>query len=315
MSWVLRRIGVSVGLVWVVASVVFLAIHFVPGDPAEVLLSLGGSAPSPESVRALRSQLGLDQPVLTQYALAMLGLIRGDLGRSLQDGASVAAEIGRRLPRTLELIAAAGAFGVAIGMPLGVAAAVWRGSAFDRACSVVSGVALSVPVFVLGTVLILVFAQTLRWVAAGGYVAPGDDLLRHLATLAMPATAIGVGLAGTVLRIGRAAVLDVLQRDHVRAARAKGLGERAVLWRHVVRNAWTPVVTVVALNLGSLLGGTVLVEYVFNWPGLSGLLVDAVNGRDYPVVVGCILVISILFVSLNLAVDLLYGILDPKVRR
>ncbi|MBN8901235.1 MAG: ABC transporter permease, partial [Rhodospirillales bacterium] len=177
-----------------------------------------------------------------------------------------------------------------------------------------SSLALSVPIFVTGTLLVLVFAQWLHWVPAGGYVPLARDPLRHFTLLAMPALAIGLGLSATVFRMTRAAVLDVAQRDYVRTARAKGVAPPRILARHVLRNALMPVVTVLALHLGSLLGGTVLVEYVFNYPGLSGLLVEAVNARDYPTVQAVVLVISVLFVALNLAVDLLYAALDPRVR-
>jgi peptide/nickel transport system permease protein len=314
MAWLLRRIAVSVLLVWVVATIVFLAIHLVPGDPAELLLSQGGVAPDPGAVAELRTQLGLDRPILAQYATGMLGLLHGDLGRSLQDDSPVTAEIARRLPRTLELIGAAMLLAVAIGVPAGTWAAAHRGSPFDRAVSAVAGLAMAVPVFVLGTVLILVFAQRLHWITAGGYVPLAQAPGTHLLLLAMPALTIAVGLAAVVYRMTRAAVLDIAARDFVRTARAKGLSGGQILLRHTLRNALLPVVAVVALHLGSLLGGTVLVEYVFNWPGLSGLLVNAVVARDYPEVVGIILVISVLFVGLNLVVDMLYAALDPHVR-
>ncbi len=194
-------------------------------------------------------------------------------------------------------------------------AAIRRGFWFDRAARAAASLALAVPVFVIGTLLVLVFAQNLHWMPAGGYVAFADHPLRHLMLLSMPALTIGLGLAAIVFRMTRAAVLDVAMRDYVRTARAKGLAPRRVLLRHVLRNALMPVATVLALNLGALLGGTVLVEYVFNWPGLSGLLVDSVNARDYPEVQGVVLVISVLFVALNLLVDLLYAALDPRVRR
>ncbi|MCW3475389.1 ABC transporter permease [Limobrevibacterium gyesilva] len=311
----LRRIGVSIVLVWVVATVVFMAIHLVPGDPAELLLSQGGAAPDPGVVADLRTQLGLDRPLLAQYADYMLRLLHGDLGQSMQDDSPVTAEIVRRLPRTLELLLVAALFSVAVGLPAGTAAAMRRGSAFDRISSATAGLALAVPVFVLGTLMVMLFAQMLRWVPAGGYVAFARDPLQHLLLLSMPGLTIGVGLAAVVFRMTRAAVLDVMLRDYVRTARAKGVAQRRILLRHVVRTALMPVVTVLALHLGTLLGGTVLVEYVFNWPGLSGLLVSAVNARDYPEVVGIVLVISVLFVALNLAVDILYGVLDPRVRR
>ena len=314
MSWFLRRLAISIGLVWVVATIVFLAIHLVPGDPAELLLSQGGVAPDPGAVADLRSQLGLDRPILTQYADSMVRLLRGDLGNSLQDQSSVAQEIGRRLPRTLELIGAAMLIAVAVGVPAGTAAAMRRGGWWDRIAGAVSGVALSVPVFVIGTLMVFLFAQSLHWVPAGGYVGFAQAPGLHLLLLAMPASAIAVGLAAVVFRMTRAAVLDVAAQDYVRTARAKGVAPGRILRHHVLRNALLPVVTIVALHLGGLLGGTVLVEYVFNWPGLSGLLVSAVIARDYPEVVGVIFTISVLFVALNFAVDVLFALLDPRVR-
>jgi peptide/nickel transport system permease protein len=312
--WIVRRLGVSVLLVWVVATIVFLAIRLVPGDPAELLLSQGGTAPDAATVQELREQLGLDQPVLGQYLRDMGRALQGDLGQSVQDGSPVSDDIARRLPRTLELIGAAAVLAMLIGVPAGTWAAVRPGLWFDRAASGLSALALAVPVFVLGTLLVLLFAQRLHWVAAGGYVKLADNPVQHLLLLLMPALTIALGLAASVFRMTRSSVLDVATRDWVRTARAKGVNEGRVLLHHMLRNAIMPVVTVIALQLGSLLGGTVLVEYVFNWPGLSGLLVDAVSARDYPEVVGIILVISVLFVGLNFLLDLIYAVLDPRVR-
>ncbi|GEO38353.1 peptide ABC transporter [Skermanella aerolata] len=314
MEWFVKRLGISVLLVWLVATIVFLAIYLVPGDPAELLLSQGGAAPDPAIVEDLRDQLGLNRPVLEQYLHSMAGLLRGDLGYSMMDGAPIAGEIATRLPRTLELIGAAALISVLVGVSTGTLAAVGAGGAFDRIASALAGLGLAVPVFVVGTVAILVFAQSLRLVPAGGFVPFSQDPAQHLILLLMPAGTIAVGLSATMFRVTRSAVLEVTLRDYVRTARAKGLSFRRILTRHILRNALIPVVTVLALNLGTLLGGTVLVEYVFNWPGLSGLLVDAVNGRDYPAVVGVVLVISILFVTLNFVVDVLYAVLDPRVR-
>ena len=314
MPWLLKRIGTALILIWIVATIVFAAIRLVPGDPAELLLSQGGVAPDPAAVAELHEQLGLDRPFLVQYGDNLRRLAQGDLGRSLQDDSPVLNEIARRLPRTLELIAAAALFAIVTGIPAGLLAALRRGGWVDRLALANSSLALSVPIFVTGTLLVLVFAQWLHWVPAGGYVPLARDPLRHFTLLAMPALAIGLGLSATVFRMTRAAVLDVAQRDYVRTARAKGVAPPRILARHVLRNALMPVVTVLALHLGSLLGGTVLVEYVFNYPGLSGLLVEAVNARDSPTVQAVVLVISVLFVALNLAVDLLYAALDPRVR-
>jgi peptide/nickel transport system permease protein len=313
MIWALKRISVSIALVWIVASIVFLAIRLVPGDPAELLLSQGGVAPDPAAVQQLREQLGLTLPLGVQYADNMDKLLHGDLGDSLQDDSPVVDEIMQRLPRTLELIGVAAIEALLLGIPAGLIAALRRGGVFDRFVSTAAALGLAVPVFVVGTLLVLVFAQNLHWVSAGGY-APITDPARHFALLAMPATTIALGLYAVVFRMTRASVLDVSLRDYVRTARAKGLKRHQVVLRHVLRNALIPVITVVALNLGGLLGGTVLVEYVFNYPGLSGMLVDAVNARDYPEVQGVVLVISILFVTLNLLVDFLYAALDPRVR-
>jgi peptide/nickel transport system permease protein len=242
------------------------------------------------------------------------GLLTGDLGSSLLDEHSVADEIKLRLPRTLELIFAASLLAVLFGLPLGTLAALRSGGTVDRLLAGAAGLGLSIPVFVVGTVAILIFAQKLRWVPAGGFVPFSRDPLQHLILLLMPAGTIAIGLGAVVFRMTRSSVLEVLARDFVRAAHAKGLSPNRIVLHHVVRNALIPVVTVLALHMGSLLGGTVLVEFVFNWPGLSGYLVRAVEQRDYPEVVGIVLVISIAFVIINLVVDLLYAVIDPRVR-
>jgi peptide/nickel transport system permease protein len=312
--WIAKRIGTAALLVWIVISIVFLAIRFVPGDPAELLLSQGGTSPDPYIVAELRSQLGLDVPIWQQYLLNLQQLSRFHLGQSLQDEAPVAEEILKRLPRTLELIGVAAVLSVLIGIPCGVVAALRRGGLFDRIVTWLAGLSLAIPVFVVGTVLVLVLAQWLRLVPAGGFTPFATDPLRHVTQLLMPALAIASNLTPVVLRMTRASVLDVMLKDYVRTARAKGVAPRRITIRHILRNALIPVVTVLGLHLGTLLGGTVLVEFVFNYPGLSGLLVDAVNARDYPMVEGVVLVISVLFVLLNLAMDLIYAALDPRVR-
>jgi peptide/nickel transport system permease protein len=314
MAYVLRRVAISIGLIWTVATLIFLVLRMIPGDPAELLLSSGGVAPDPAQVLELRERLGLEAPLLQQYASFIGQLLRLDLGTSLTDDYPVMDEIAKRLPRTIELILAATILAVAIGMPLGVVAALRRGSGMDRTLSAVASFNQSLPVFVTGTLLILVFAQQLRWVPAGGYVAFAQDPARHMTNLLMPAVTIAIGLSTVVFRMTRASVLETLDRDWVRTARAKGLAPRHVVRRHVLRNSLGPVVTVIGLQMGTLLGGTVLVEYVFNWPGLSGYLVRAVEQRNYPEVQGIVLVICALFVFLNLVVDLLYAVLDPRVR-
>lgn len=314
MLWFLRRIAVSLLLAWLVATIVFMALHIVPGDPAELLLSSGGVAPDPATVEALREQLGLNQPVLVQYGQFLAGLFRADLGASMVDDYPVLDEIALRLPRTLELIGVATVIAIAVAVPAGTYAAVHRDGKFDRAASAVTALMLAIPVFVVGTLLILLLAQTLRVMPAGGYVPLAQDPVQHLTLLLLPALAIAKGLAAVLFRMTRASVLDALHRDHVRTAKAKGLRPQRVLTLHVVRNALLPVLTVLGLQMGTLLGGTVLVEYVFNWPGLSTPLLRAVESRDYPMVVGIVLTISGLFLLINLTMDILYGILDPRIR-
>jgi peptide/nickel transport system permease protein len=312
--WTVRRILVSLLLIWIVATVIFTVIHLVPGDPAELLLSSGGMAPDPAAVAELRERLGVERPFLVQYGDFLSRLARGDLGASMIDDYPVIDEVLLRLPRTLELIAAGAVLAVLIGIPVGTQAALRRGTAFDRMTSATAALLLAVPIFVVGTLLVLVFAQWLRWMPAGGYVPLAQDPWQHLTLLAMPALAVAKGLVAVVFRMTRAAVLDSLSRDFVRTARAKGLSPSRILVHHVVRNAIIPVLTVLALHMGTLLGGTVLVEFVFNWPGMSTPLLRAVEARDYPMVVGIVLTISVLFVALNLVMDLVYAALDPRIR-
>lgn len=314
LRYVAQRTAVALLLVWLVATLVFMLLHLVPGDPAELLLSQGGISPDPAAVAALRERMGLNDPLLVQYGNYMVGLFQGDLGYSLQDGQSVAAEVALRLPRTLELIFAAALIATILGVPLGTLAAIRAGGLADRIVGILASTALSTPVFVIGSLMILLFAQILRIMPAGGYVPFMQDPVQHLKLLLLPATAISVSLWADITRMTRSSVLEVLERDYVRTARAKGLSPGRVIRAHVVRNALVPVVTVLGLQMGTLLGGTVLVEFVFNWPGLSGYLVRSVEARDYPEVVGIVLTISILFVFLNLLVDLTYAVLDPRVR-
>lgn len=316
MFWLIRRLLVSMLLLWMVVTIVFFAIYLVPGDPAELLLSGGeGGSAGPEAVEALREKLGLNLPLWQQYINKMSALLRFDLGTSIVTNAPVIDDIMLRLPRTLELIAVAALISLLIGIPAGVFAAIRRGRLFDRIGSLITGFGQSIPVFVLGTIFVLIFAQTLRLVPAGGYVAFSENPQLHILLLLMPATSIAIGLAATVFRITRASVLEVIPQDYVRTARAKGLATSRVTTHHVLRNALMPVVTVFALSLGALLSGTVLIEFAFNWPGLSGLLVRAVHARDYPTVTGILFVTAALFILINLCVDILYTILDPRVRK
>ncbi len=314
LTYILKRSLAAILLALAVASIVFLALYLVPGDPAVMLLSVGGVEPPAAAVDALRLELGLDRPVIVQY-LAFLGdLLRGDLGRSFSNDSTVLSTIATRLPRTLELIACATLISLVIGIPAGLVAALNQGQLVDRVLSFMASIQMSLPIFVIGTAMIYVFALRLNLVPAGGYVAFSQDPGRHITLLLMPSIAIAVGFSAVVFRMSRATVASVLTKDWVRTARSKGLSERRVMTWHIVRNALGPVATIVGLEMGSLLGGSVLVEYVFNWPGLSGFLVTAIENRDYPQIRGTVLVVATLFIFLNLLVDLLYMVLDPRVR-
>ncbi|WP_146589377.1 ABC transporter permease [Puniceibacterium confluentis] len=313
LRYIAYRSLVALFLVWIVVTAVFLLLHMIPGDPAELLLSQGSIAADPAAVAALREKMGLNAPLWQQYLSHLAGVLTGDLGASFRDGAPVVEQIALRLPRTLEVIFAAALIATTLGVPMGTFAAIRADGKWDGAISLLSSAALSTPVFVVGSVVILIFAQQLRILPAGGFVPFSEDPVQHLKLLMLPAGTVALSLWAVITRMSRATVLEVLQRDHVRTARAKGLSHRRILRRHVVRNALIPVLTVLGLEMGTLIGGTVLVEFVFNWPGLSGYLVAAVDARDYPEVVGIVMTISILFVFLNLLVDVVNAALDPRI--
>lgn len=315
LAYTYRRVATAAALVWVVATLVFMFLRALPGDPVLVILGAeGGQAPSPEQVTAVRHALGLDRPLPAQYARWLGRLARLDLGASLYDSTPVTADIAERLPVSLELIAVAVALAVAAGIALGVLAARHRDTWADAAVSGLLAGALSVPVFVIGTLAVLVFSVVLRWFPVGGYVPLTEDPRAYLRQLTLPAVTLAISLVGVVGRIARGSVLEAMHQDYVRTARAKGLGEVRVLSRHVLRTALIPVVTVVGVQFGVLIGGTVLVEYIFNRPGISTLLFSAIQRRDYPIVQGVVLVTSTLFIAINLIVDLSYALLDPRIR-
>jgi peptide/nickel transport system permease protein len=286
-----------------VSTLVFLLIHLVPGDPVEAML---GEGASPADRGALRAALGLDRSLGTQYLDYLGGLVRLDLGNSLQAQRPVADLIGERIGPTLELAAASLILALVIAIPLGVTAAQHRGTVLDSMVTGFSLLGAAIPNFWLGPMLILGFSLWLGWTPVSGR--------EGWTSLVLPAVALGTGLAAVLARMVRGSVLEVLGEDYVRSARAKGLGPAAVLWRHALRNAWLPVLTLVGLQLGALLGGAVITETVFAWPGIGSLLIDAIGQRDYPVVQGTVLVISVLYVGVNALTDLAYGWIDPRVR-
>ncbi|MCJ8139038.1 ABC transporter permease [Falsirhodobacter halotolerans] len=313
-GFLLRRLLAAAAMLFTVGTIIFLMLVIVPGDPAELLLSTGGGSATPETIAALRERMGLDQPVFTQYAMFLWNSVQFDFGTSLIDGSSIAGNIARRLPRTLELIAAGTVLALLVAIPAGTLAGLRAGGRFDIAASGLNALLTSIPGFVLGTLFIYFFAQVLNLLPAGGYVPFAQDPVQHLRTLILPAVTVGLHLATIVFRMTRASVLEMRGHDWVRTATAKGLPRRTVVRRHVLQNALGPVITVVGMQLGILLGSTVLVEFVYNWPGLSGFLVTAVEQRDYPSVRAIILTVAAIFIAINLVIDVLYSLLDPRIR-
>ncbi len=307
---IVRRLLVAVVLVLGAASLVFVMLHAVPGDPVRVFL---GDFATEEQIAAVRAKMGLERPLPVQYLDWLGGAVRGDLGQSLAMSLPVSRLIAERLPRTLEVAGVSIMLGLLVGLPIGITAALRRGRPEDVGLTATSLLTLSIPAYVSGTILVLVFAVWLRWLPASGFVNFSDNPVRHMQLLILPCVTLASHLAASIARMTRSSVLEVISQDYVRTARAKGLSERLVLLRHVLRNSLLPVTTIVGLQAGNLLGGTVIVEVIFAWPGLSTLLFRGIETRDFPVVQGCVLVISSLFILITLLVDIVNGALDPRV--
>ncbi|WP_295515804.1 ABC transporter permease [uncultured Pseudomonas sp.] len=295
-----------------VSLFVFTLQQLLPGDP---VLAMAGEERDPQVLEFLREKYRLNDPVPVQYLHWMGGVLQGDLGISLRTDQPVTALIAEKLPVTLELSLLAILIALAIGIPTGILAAVRRGTAVDYGANLVALSGISIPHFWLGILLILLFAVKLQWLPASGFVPFHEDPLRNLRTLILPAFVLGAGLSGTLMRHTRAAMLEVLRADYVRTARAKGLRERVVILRHALRNALMPIVTLTTLLFGELLGGAVLTEQVFSIPGFGKMIVDAVFNRDYAVVQGVVLCVAVGFVLLNLVADLLYRLINPRLRQ
>lgn len=301
-AYVLRRLALAIPTLIGVTVVVFALIRLVPGDPARLVLGLQASE---EEVQRLRSQLGLDQPLPVQYVRFLGRLVQGDLGRSVVTGEPVVREIAARLPATVQLAVTSTVVAAAVGVAAGVVSATRQYSWLDYLVMTVALFGISLPVFWLGLMLMLLFSVHLRWLPAGGYGTP--------AHLVLPTVTLAAFSVAIIARMTRSSLLEVLHQDYVRTARAKGLSARAVVLRHALKNALIPVVTVIGLQFGGLLGGAILTETVFAWPGMGRLLVGAIVARDYPVVQGAVLVFAALFTLVNLAVDVLYAYVDPRI--
>ncbi len=311
-GYLLRRVGQSVVVLVGVSVVVFALLQLVPGDPIRLAL---GTRFSQETYDALRERSGLDQPVFQQYFTWAGRALTGDLGVSFRSGETVTSLVLERLPATLTLAFAAIVVALLIAVPLGTISALRPRSVIDRVATVLSQFGISVPDFWMAIVLILVFAGTLGWLPSGGYVPLTEDPLGWLQRLIMPAIVSGVVSGSVITRFVRSSVLEALGSDHVRTAQAKGLPTRQVFTWHVLRNALLPLVTVTGVQLAYLLSGVVVVEIVFAWPGLGQLALQSVQARDYPVLQGAVLLFAVVFLLVNLVVDLLYSAIDPRISR
>jgi peptide/nickel transport system permease protein len=310
-TYVARRVLQALVVLLGVSIIVFGLLQLVPGDPVRVAM---GTRFDPQVYEALRERSGLDQPLLQQYLTYLGHAVTGDLGVSFRSGEAVTSILLDRLPATASLAIAAVVIAILIAIPLGTLAAVRSGSVWDYAATGLSQIGVSVPDFWMGILFILLFTSTLGWLPPSGYEALFSDPVGWLEHVLMPAAAIGLVSGAILTRFVRGAVLESLRRDYTRTARSKGLPDRVIIRRHVLRGALVPIVTVTGLQLASLLGGVIVIEIVFAWPGLGQVVVDAVRTRDYPVVQGAVLLFAATFLIVNLIVDLLYAALDPRIR-
>jgi len=301
--FLVRRLLLTIPVLLGVATLVFSLIHFIPGDPAQAML---GDSAAPEDIAELRERLGLDRPLYVQYLTFLNGLGRGDLGVSLRTNRPVAQEIAARMPATFQLAVAAMCLAVLVAIPLGIIAAVRAGTGVDYAATTVALLGISIPNFWAGPVLAIVFAVSLGWLPVSGSGTP--------AHLVLPAITLGAPLAAVLARMTRASVIEELRELYMLAARARGLSRSRAVLRHAFRNSLIPIVTVFGLQMGAVLTGAVITETIFAWPGVGRLLIQSITFRDYPLVQGCILMIAVTYVAMNLLTDLAYGFLDPRIR-
>jgi len=306
-----RRFLATIPVLVLVTAGVFSLIHLTPGDPVETMMAESQDAQAKES---LRRELGLDQPVTVQYTAWLARLLSGDLGRSIRNHEPVLENVGRRIRPSVQLALLAMLVSLLVAFPLGILSASRRNSAVDRFGTLFALFGICMPNFLLALLLIFCFGVSLRWLPISGYVDPAEDLAGGIRSLTMPAITLGLALAAVITRTLRSSLIEVLSEDYIRTARAKGLVDQLVMRRHALKSGLIPVVTLLGLQFGTLIGGAVITEYVFALPGVGRLVVDAVFARDYPLVQGVILLIALGFILSNLVVDIIYGWLDPRIR-
>ncbi len=311
MTYLVRRLLLTIPVLLFVSMIVFALVNLVPGDPALIML---GEQATPEALTALRQEMGLHRPVAVRYLIWLGRVLRGDLGCSVRDSRPVRATMLQKLPVTVELAAASLLVAWAIAIPAGALAAWKRRTPVDYAATTAALLGISIPNFWLGIMMIYVLAVNLHLLPASGYVEPWLEPARNLKLMIMPSIVLGTALAALVMRQLRSSMIEVLQTEYVRTARAKGLADRAVLIRHAMKNAMIPVITVMGLQLSGLLGGAVITETIFAIPGLGRLAVQSILTRDFPMVQGVVLFVALAVVATNLVVDIVYGFLDPRIR-
>ncbi len=307
-KYILKRMVMLIPVIIGVTLIVFGIMDMSPGDPAQIIL---GADASKESLNQLREELGLNRPLLVRYFSYMGGLLRGDLGTSYKNGLSVAAQIAEKLPNTMLLASAAMFIAVMIGIPFGIISAKKQYSFLDNSCMIIALIGLSAPAFWQGLISVIVFALNLGWFPAAG---KGEGILGTVRSLILPAFTVGAGTAAVVTRQTRSSMLDVIHQDYIDTARAKGVKESVVTSRHMLKNALIPIITVVGLQYGVLLGGSVATETVFAWPGLGRFIIDSIKTKDIPSVMGSVIILAILSTIVNLMVDILYAFVDPRIK-
>lgn len=313
-AYVIRRLGQTAVTTFIVVSLIFFLVHTLPGDPAMTILGGMTAQPTEEQLQEVRQRLGLDLPIYVQYFHYLKGLASFDLGTSLITNRPVIGDIILRVPRTLQIAVPALILATIVGIPLGVIAARNRGRLIDLLVSTTSVATFSLPSFVSGLLLVIIFSINLGWFPSSGWVSPSENLPGFLSRIILPTIALAVAPAGLVMRMMRSSMLEQLGQDYVITARSKGLIEHKVIYRHVLRNSMLPVVTSLGLQAGFLFTGSVIIENVFNWPGIGNMLLDSVLNRDYPVIQGVVLLVALCFVLINLITDLTYGLIDPRIR-
>jgi len=309
--YILRRLLQAIPVIFFSTFLVFLVIHLIPGDAAAVLAGPNATA---EALAAIRKDMGLDQPLLVQYFVWVGHLLQGDLGRSTLSGQPIVKLLQARAPATIELTLAAMLLSILTAVPLGILSATHVRGRLEWLISTIQSLWLAIPNFWAGILAIIFFSLILRWLPPGGRVADGSDLGGSIKSLILPATTLSLYLAAGLSRFIKFNLLEVFFDDFVRTARAKGLSNTAVMYRHALRNAMLPVITILGVQFASLLGGTVIIESVFSWPGVGGLMLDGISNRDYAVVQGGLLLLVLLFIIINLLVDLTYALVDPRIR-